>query len=429
MTRWAVEVARERGHEVIAALLVGGVEKLRPGEAIEVGAPLVPMRGDRVRSLGEAIAAHGPEAVLDLSDEPVLGYRERMELAAVTLVAGLPYLGSDFRLDPPIVGPPLGVPTLAVIGTGKRTGKTAVAGAVARLAADMGLDPVVVAMGRGGPAEPEVAEAGSVDLPRLLALVREGRHAASDYLEDALTTGVTTICARRAGGGLAGAPWASNVREAAELAAARGPGLVILEGSGSAVPPVPWDAGILVVPGSAPPEYLGGYLGPYRLLLSDLVVLTMVADPDRGSENLSALRSRLRRYLGDARHVVTDFSPVPLADVRRRRVFFATTAPGAVAERQIRQLESAHGCEVVGWSARLADRAGLAQDLDEADDYDVLLTELKAAAVDVACERAVGRGAEVVFVDNRADAIEAGMDLEASLRSVVEAAVERGRDR
>ena len=45
---------------------------------------------------------------------------------------------------------------------------------------------------------------------------------------------------------------------------------------------------------------------------------------------------------------------------------------------------------VVGWSARLADRAGLAEDLDEADDYDVLLTELKAAAVDVACERALG---------------------------------------
>ena len=132
---------------------------------------------------------------------------------------------------------------------------------------------------------PEVAEAGSVDLAGLLELERAGRHAASDYLEDALTTGVTTVGARRAGGGLAGAPWASNVREAAELAVARGAGLVILEGSGSAVPPVPWDAGVLVVPISAPPEYLGGYLGPFRLLLCDVVVLTMGADPDRGSEN------------------------------------------------------------------------------------------------------------------------------------------------
>ncbi len=413
----------------MAALLVGGTEKLRPGEAIDVGAPLICVDGDRMTSLGEAIAAHRPEAVLDLSDEPVLGYRERMELAAVTLSAGLPYLGSDFRLDPPIEGPPLAVPTVAVIGTGKRTGKTAVAGALARLAAGMGLEPVVVAMGRGGPAEPEVVEAGSVDLERLRQLVREGRHAASDHFEDALTTGVTTIGARRAGGGLAGAPWVSNVREAAEMAAARGPGLVILEGSGSAVPPVPWDAGVLVVPASAPPEYVGGYLGPFRLLLSDLVVLTMAGDPDQGSENLSALRSRLRRYLGDTPHVVTDFSPVPLADVQGRRAFFATTAPGAVAERQARHLESAHGCTVVGWSERLADRAGLTQDLDEADDYDVLLTELKAAAVDVACERAISRGAEVVFVDNRADVIEGDIDLAAALGSVVEAALARGRVR
>ncbi len=411
------------------ALLVGGTEKLRPDEPIEVGAPVVVMSGDRMSSLGRAIARYDAEAVLDLSDEPVLGYRERMDLAAVTLSAGIPYLGSDFRLDPPIEGPPLGAPTLAVIGTGKRTGKTAIAGEVARLAARMGLNPIVVAMGRGGPATPEVAEAGSVDLARLLELERAGRHAASDYLEDALTTGVTTVGARRAGGGLAGAPWASNVREAAELAVARGAGLVILEGSGSAVPPVPWDAGVLVVPISAPPEYLGGYLGPFRLLLCDLVVLTMGADPDRGSENLSALRSHLQRLHGDARHVVTDFSPVPLADVQGRRAFFVTTAPDAVAERQVRHLESAHGCTVVGWSARLADRAGLQQDLDEADEYDVLLTELKAAAVDIACERALGRGAEVVFVDNRATVMEGDIDLETVLGPVVEVAMQRGRDR
>jgi cyclic 2,3-diphosphoglycerate synthetase len=429
VTRWAVEVAGERGFEVVAALLVGGTEKLQPDEAIEVGPPVLVVRGDRMSSLGHAIARYGPDAVLDLSDEPVLAYRERMHMAAVALSAGIPYLGPDFRLDPPIEGPPMGAPTLAVIGTGKRTGKTAISGDVARLAARMGLSPIVVAMGRGGPAEPEVAEAGSVTLTRLLELERAGRHAASDYLEDALTTGVTTIGARRAGGGLAGAPWASNVREATELAVARGAGLLILEGSGAAVPPVPWDAGVLVVPASSPPEYLGGYLGPFRLLLSDLVVFTMGADPERGSENLSALRSHLQRLHGDARHVVTDFSPVPLADVQGRRVFFLTTAPSAVAERQVRHLESAHGCAVVGWSARLADRAGLMEDMDDADGYDVLLTELKAAAVDVACERALRRGAEVVFVDNRATVVEGDIDLDTVLGSVVELAMQRGRDR
>ena len=107
-------------------------------------------------------------------------------------------------------------------------------------------------MGRGGPPEPTLAMAGSVDLDQLVRLVAEGQHAASDYLEDAITTGVTTVGARRAGGGLAGAPYVSNVREAAELAASLHPGLVILEGSGAAIPPVPWDAAILVVPASDP---------------------------------------------------------------------------------------------------------------------------------------------------------------------------------
>src|ERR1700741_2696467 len=78
------------------------------------------------------------------------------------------------------------------------------------------------------------------------------------------------------------------------------------------------------------------------------------------------------------------------------------------------------------WSARLADRAGLTQDLDEADDYDVHLTELKAAAVDVACERALSRGAEVVFVDNRVVAIEGQIDLDVALREVVEVVRQRG---
>ena len=429
VTRWGIEVARERGHDVVGALLVGGVEKLDATQPPDLGVPLRVAGGDRMAALAEALDAFKPEVVLDLSDEPVLGYRERMELAAVALARGLPYLGADFRLDPPIEGPPLAVPTLAVIGTGKRTGKTAISAEVARLADRRGQRPIVVAMGRGGPPEPQVAEAGSVDVATLVERVWAGEHAASDYLEDAITTGVTTIGARRVAGGLAGAPFAANVREAAELAAERDPGLVILEGSGAAVPPIPWDAGVLVVPATAPPEYLGGYLGPFRLLLSDLVVVTMATGPVTGHENLSALRSHVRRFLDDSRQIVTDFIPVPLEDVRGERVFFTTTAPGAVAARQVEHLEATHGCTVVGWSARLADRAGLAEDMEGAEGFDILLTELKAAAVDIGVERALARGAEVVFVDNRAVVVEGDTDLDTALGGVIDLAIERGRER
>ncbi|MFB3737709.1 MAG: 2,3-diphosphoglycerate synthetase [Candidatus Velamenicoccus archaeovorus] len=425
VTRWAVEVATRRGFEVVGAVFLGGTEKVGPGQLPDLGVPVRPAGDDAGASVASALEELRPAGVLDLSDEPVVGYRERMHLAAVVLAAGVPYIGSDFRLEPPISGSALPVPTLAVIGTGKRTGKTAVGGAVARVAAQAGLDPVLVAMGRGGPAEPQVARAGTVDLARLLELVRRGEHAASDYLEDALTSGVTTIGARRSGGGLAGAPFATNVREAAEQAVGLGAGLVILEGSGSAIPPVPWDAGILVVPASAPPEYLGGYLGPFRLLLSDLVVLTMAGSPSAGPENIHALRSHVQRSRGAPRCIVTEFEPVPLGDVEGKDVFFTTTAPGSVAARHVASLEATCGCRVVGWSARLADRAGLAQDMDEAEGYQVLLTELKAAAVDVACDRALARGAEVVFVDNRAVVVEGDADLPTVLRETIDLARSR----
>ncbi len=429
VTRWGIEVARSRGLHVVAALFLGGAEKLGPGETPELGVPLRIAGADAGASLAATIEELRPDGVLDLSDEPVLDSPARLYLASIALARGASYLGAGFRLDPPVTAPPLPVPSLAVIGTGKRTGKTAIAGEVARVAAERGERPVVVAMGRGGPAEPQVALAGRTDIAALLELVERGEHAASDYLEDALTTGVTTVGARRVGGGLAGAAFASNAAEAAGIAVELGAGLVVLEGSGSAVPPVPWDAGVLVVASSTPPEQLGGYLGPYRLLLTDLVVLTMAAGPQAGLEKLSALRSHVQRIRGDARLIVTDFEPVPLADVQGRDAFFATTAPPAVAERQASSLAARFGCRVVGWSARLADRAGLAEDMDEAEGFDVLLTELKAAAVDVAARRARAAGAEVVFVDNRAVVLEGDADLRSALGETIDLAEERRASR
>ena len=413
VTRWAIDELRARGLEPLAAVFVGGGEKVDPSSALDLG---VPLRGSGsseapiAPAVGDAIDELHPEAIFDLSDEPVLGYRERMEIAAVALAKGVPYLGPDFRFDPPIEEPPLPVPTIAVIGTGKRTGKTAVSGEAARVAAALGLEPIVVAMGRGGPADPEVARA------------------ASDYLEIAATSGVTTVGARRAGGGVAGRPAFTNVRAAAELAVGLGARILIVDGSGASVPTFPWDAGVLVVPSTVPPEYLGGYLGPFRLLLSDLVVVTMASSP-AGLQNIPTLRSHVERLNADARLIVTDFEPQPLGDVRGRDVFFTTTAPGAVAAKQAETLERTHGCRVVGWSAKLADRAGLAQDLDGAEAYEVLLSELKAAAIDVACDRAMSRGAEVVFVDNRAVVSEGDMDLPTALRETIGLAGERSRQR
>jgi cyclic 2,3-diphosphoglycerate synthetase len=254
-----VDVVRDALAELpfdfVGAILVGGTEKLRGGE--EYGLPML-------GSLEDAQA----EAVVDLSDEPVLGPRERMLWASRVLALGLRYVGPDFRFDPPTFEPFAKVPSLAVIGTGKRIGKTAVTGHLARVVSER-LDVVVVSMGRGGPAEPEVVEVAPT-VEALLEISRAGRHAASDYLETAAVAGVPTIGCRRAGGGLAGQVFTSNLKRGAELVEERGPELAIFDGSGAAIPPVAVNGRILVV---GPGQDATAYLNAYRVLISDLVLL------------------------------------------------------------------------------------------------------------------------------------------------------------
>jgi cyclic 2,3-diphosphoglycerate synthetase len=365
-------------HEVVAVWLAGGTEKLLGGE--DYGVPVV-------EGLERGIAEHEAELVVDLSDEPVLGPRERFRVASRVLALGLPYEGPDFRFEPPRFAP-FALPSLAVIGTGKRVGKTAVTGHVARLLS-RDREVVVVAMGRGGPPEPQLVEARP-RLDDLLQLSRAGGHAASDYLETAALAGVTTIGCRRCGGGLAGSPGESNALDGAALAAELEPELVIFDGSGAAIPPVEVDARVLVMSSAQPVEVVTGYLNAYRILISDLVLVTGGAD-----EPLLEAIARVKKVPV----VPVQLRPRPVEPVAGRRVAFFTTAPSAVHETVAAHLADPHGAEVVHVSGNLARRDALREELQRVD-ADVYLVEIKAAAIDVVAEAAVARGRELVFADN-----------------------------
>jgi cyclic 2,3-diphosphoglycerate synthetase len=347
-------------YHVVGALLVGGSEKLRGGE--DYGVPLV-----------DALDAVGADLVVDLSDEPVLGPRERMLWASRALALGLPYVGADFRFDPPALRR-VDVPSLAVIGLGKRIGKTAVAGHVARmLAQDRRL--AVVAMGRGGPPEPELVD-DPPSLDDLLALSRSGRHAASDHLEAAALAGVPAVGCRRAGGGLAGAPFESNVLEGAQLAIAQlDPELLVFDGSGAALPPVETDARILVTNGSH--DARAG-LNAYRVLVSDLVV-------DTGGADREAIRS-----ISGVPIVAAELRLRPVEPLGGRRTAVFATGPAPTDDLD---------AEIVHVSRNLARRDALRQEIEQID-AEVFLVELKAAAVDVVAEAALSRGATLVFAAN-----------------------------
>lgn len=414
------EVAERYDSDVVGLVLVGGKEKL-PRESLTELADLKIIAADDPRdALQKGLDDLEVDVVHDLSDEPVLDYRKRHQLASISLANGVPYRGAGFLFEPPPRPRVADRPSLAIVGTGKRTGKTAIAGFAARSLVEDGAQPVIVSMGRGGPPEPEVLQGDQIELtPQdLLALADSGKHAASDYVEDALLGRVATIGCRRCGGGPSGFVEHTNFSAGVELAADLPGDLLLFEGSGSAMPPVHADATGLVVPASIPAEYLEGYFGLYRLLLADFVVVTMCEEPFGSPSQVSELLSRIRNSWrasgsggsgGQTEVVRTVFRPTPTRSVEGAEVVVATTAPEAAGEAIRRHLED-QGCVVLGISHSLADRGKLEQELGQAissgaskasrKGADILLCEIKAAGIDTATRWGLDQGLDVVYMDN-----------------------------
>jgi cyclic 2,3-diphosphoglycerate synthetase len=374
----------ELPYDVVCAVRVGGSEKLR-GDA-DYGVELS-------LDLDEALERHRPDLVVDLSDEPVLGPVERFRIASRVLSRRIPYVGADFRFDPPAEAS-FPLPSISVLGTGKRVGKTAVTGYLARL-----LSPrarvVVVAMGRGGPAQPEaVTVRPTVD--DLVALSRSGRHAASDHLETAALTGVATVGCRRCGGGLAGAVFASNVEEGATLACDLDPEVVVFDGSGAALPPVAADRRVLVVGATQSPAVVAGYLNAYRVLLADLVLVNLAEDGTAWRPVLEAVQAVARPGV---QVVPTVLRPRPLTPIAGRSVAYFCTAPPEAHPVLAAHLAGEHDVDVIHVSGNLADRDALRHELPDVN-ADVFLVELKAAAIDVVAEFALARGGDIVLAAN-----------------------------
>jgi len=167
----------------------------------------------------------------------------------------------------------------------------------------------------------------------------------------------------------------SNVLQGAALAVELDPDVVVFDGSGAAIPPVDVDARILVSGRGHDPL---AYLNPYRVLVSDLVVLV-------GGGDASAVRALKGVPVVDA-----ELRLQPIAPLQGRRVAVFTTGPAPTDHLD---------ADVVTVSRNLADRAKLREDLARTD-ADVYLVEIKAAAIDVVAEAALERGAQVVFADN-----------------------------
>ncbi|WP_297067545.1 2,3-diphosphoglycerate synthetase [Thermococcus sp.] len=406
VTAWAIEALGD----ICCAVFLGGSEKVGSIESLAGKLGIRVYSSDNyLTALKQALRENRVEEVVDLSDEPVLTYEDRFKIASLCLMFGVPYRGADFHFLPKPLNH-VKKPSIGVIGTGKRVGKTAVSGFLARTLKKI-CEPVIVTMGRGGPERPELIRGDEMKITPeyLVELMGEGEHAASDHLEDALTSAVKTIGCRRCGGGMAGFPFFDVVDRGVKLAESLPVDLVILEGSGATFPAYRADAYVVVVGAKQPLTHVSGYFGPLRLAFADVVVVTMA---DAVSESKLEKIERVVMEVNPGIDVhFTAFRPRPLGDVKGRRIGLVMTSTEAAGKA--RSYLEAIGADVRAVSGNLANRPRLIKDLQKFEGMDAVAVELKAAAVDVVTRWALERGMEVVYLDNEPLNID-GKDLRAA---------------
>lgn len=411
VTKSALDMLDSLEHnEVVAVVFIGGTEKLRDsseeGIAEKLGRP-VHFGEDHhtipYQKIADTVKEYDADVVMDLSDEPIVDYSQRFQIATVVLSMGIPYEGPDFKFYPLTEHRVLKKPSVKILGTGKRIGKTAVSAYAARLIHKKDYNPCVVAMGRGGPEEPEIVHGDKIEItPQyLMEQSDKGVHAASDHWEDALMSRILTIGCRRCGGGMVGDVFITNMKKGAELANEVDSDFVIMEGSGAAIPPIKTDKHIVLVGANQPIINIEKFFGPFRINLGDLVVITMCEEPMASLQKVEQIEKFIKEINPDATVIPTVFRPKPLGNIKGKNILFATTAPDSIKDVLVEHLEDFYGCKVIGTTPHLSNRPLLQKDIEKHIDHvDVMLTELKAAAVDVATKDALEAGLEVVYCDN-----------------------------
>ncbi len=343
-----------------------------------------------------------PDIVYDLSDEPVVNYIIRMKIASFCLANKCSYMGPDFLFSYEKENIRCNKPILSIIGTGKRIGKTAISSYISKIYARDNVNVCVVAMGRGGPKVPRIIKGDEINITPeyLLDISNKGMHASSDYIEDALTSRVTAVGCRRCGGGFGGKIFMSNLKEGINIAEKLNPDLVIVEGSGASIPDVETDASICVIGANQNWEGIIGYLGIYRISSADLIIVTMCEEPLASLDKIVFLEREIKKMNSKAGIIKTVFRPQPLSDISGKKVFIAMTADRIIEPMIKDYVEDNFNCRVEQMSFNLGNREGLRKDLKKAKDYDTILTELKAASVDVLTDYAFKHKKEVVYMNN-----------------------------
>ncbi|MGM0365780.1 MAG: 2,3-diphosphoglycerate synthetase [Actinomycetota bacterium] len=388
--------------EVVGIIFLGGTEKLAMDDPEQYFGEELFVIGDFERDFVQALRHFNPDLAYDLSDEPVVNYRIRMKIASYCLAHGCSYMGPDFLFEYSQKTLKIKRPSISIIGTGKRIGKTAISSYMSTLLVKNGIDVCVMAMGRGGPEKPQVIKGHDVDITPefLLNLSREGLHASSDYIEDALMSRITTVGCRRCGGGFGGKIFFTNIKEGIKEVEKIGPDVALIEGSGASIPDINTGATVCVVGACQDWENIIGYLGLYRIMVADIVIISMCEEPLANKQKTDFIKEQVSRLNPDAAVFCSVFRPHPLQDIKKKKVFVAMTANHGIEKGIKSYIEKNYDCSVAYISFSLSNRKLLRKDLESAQGFDTILTELKAASVDVLTDYAFNYNKGIVYMNN-----------------------------
>jgi len=402
---------RDYGYHIVGGVFLGGTEKIGKKKDLDIlNIPLV-IEDDIVEGVKKGMTKFQPDLVLDLSDEPVVGYKERFKIANCVIKEGVHYKGSDYDFYPPKYEDIVRKPSVMIGGTGKRVGKTAIGAFTARFLKGQekflkkNHNPCIITMGRGGPEHPEIIQGHEIKMNTEYFLQQSlsGKHAASDHYEDALMSRVRTIGCRRCGGGFSGEAFYSIVKEGAKIANKMDNDFLIFEGSGATNPPIKTDTCIMIIGANQPLNYISGYMGPLRIMIADLIIITMCEEPMANLNKIQEIENSIKDISSDVSVIKTVFRPKPLGKVDNKKVVLCTTAPGKIGKKLKEYLEKNYNCQVIGMTHKLSNRPDLKRELKlliNSRKTDVLLTEVKAASIDVVTKIGVEKGIDVIYVDN-----------------------------
>ena len=194
----------------------------------------------------------------------------------------------------------------------------------------------------------------------------------------------------------------------------------MLDGSGAALPPIAAERRILVVGAHQDHAVATGYLNPYRALLADLVVVAMAEDGvEHGRARGAALRADATGRPGRPRRAASAAARrCPGPDGSRS----SALRPPRSTSGSPSISAAVYGADVVSVSGSLSDRAALRRELAGLD-ADVVVVEIKAAAIDVVAEEAARRGIEVVLAGNDVVPLAGEADLDAELERLAAEAI------